>query len=285
MRNPSSTRRAATDELLNPGCRATYDASRVWTPASKRMDRGEAMNYIVCACSCSARSGRLAHPACWLAGGRGDPLLRLSRVSPAPEPFRVLYVCTGNICRSAVAERLLRRELQERLGDDAQLFQVESAGVQGLAGEPMNRGSAVALASLGGDASGFVARRLNADHVREAGLILTANRTHRATVVRLDSTAARRAFTIREFAQLADRIDPMVLPEGDPASRLAAMVEEVATTRSTEHRHDLDVTDPYGSAAAFQAKTAALIGEATSATAGLLAAAARPDLAARSRPN
>src|SRR5512144_374699 len=119
-----------------------------------------------------------------------------------PVPFRVLFVCTGNICRSPFGERLLRARLAERLGPDAALVEVGSAGVQGLVGEPMDPLAAAVLLSHGGDPTGFAGRRLDAGLVRGADLVLAANRKHRASIVRLDPTAVRKTFTIRELARL-----------------------------------------------------------------------------------
>jgi len=204
-------------------------------------------------------------------------------VSSPGRPFRVLYVCTGNICRSAVAERLLRRDLAARLGARSELVQVESAGVRGLVGEPIDADSAAALTALGGDPAGFAARRLDAELVQGADLVLTANRQHRANVVRLDPSAARRTFTMRELAWLADLVDLDALPASDPRARLEAAVREVAAARGSvrpDDRHDLDVEDPYGSPSAVHRRTTDVIAATSSATAGLLAAAAEPGLAA-----
>jgi protein-tyrosine-phosphatase len=203
----------------------------------------------------------------------------------------VLYVCTGNICRSAVAERLLRLRLHERLGKDdteandgnaphdTSLFEVESSGAQGLTGEPMDDDTAAALRELGGDETEFQARRLDTDQIRRADLILTANRKHRATVVRLDAGAAKRTFTIREFARLAERLDPAYLPDVDAATRLQAVVEEVAANRGTvrpDDRADFDVEDPYGGPPSMHRRIVAQIDAATTTTTDLLVAAVRP---------
>jgi protein-tyrosine-phosphatase len=203
-------------------------------------------------------------------------------VSSPGRPFRVLYVCTGNICRSAVAERLLRRDLAARLGARADLVQVESAGVRGLVGEPIDRDSAAALTALGGDPDGFAARLLDAGLVQDADLVITANRRHRATVVRLEPSAAGRTFTMRELAQLADLVELDALPGADPRARLEAAVREVAAARGSvrpDDRHDLDVEDPYGSPPAVHRRTTDVIAQATGAAARLLAAAAEPELA------
>ena len=90
----------------------------------------------------------------------------------------VLIVCTGNVCRSPYIEYRLRDLLGER-GP-----QIASAGTMALAGAPIDPSSGELLAGHGIDASGFVARQLTADMVREADLILTAAREHRADVAR-----------------------------------------------------------------------------------------------------
>jgi protein-tyrosine-phosphatase len=202
----------------------------------------------------------------------------MDRRVDSPQPFHVLYVCTGNICRSAVAERLLRMRLREHLGEAAALFDVTSAGVQGLSGEPMDADAAAELHQLGGDDAEFTAQRLDADQIGQADLILTANRKHRSSVVRVDASAARRTFTIREFALLAEHVDLKALPDVDPSTRLQAVVEEVAATRGTvrpDERTDFDVEDPYGGSQALHRHIAVQIDAATTTTAGLLIAAAR----------
>ena len=67
----------------------------------------------------------------------GDGVVR------AAGPFTVLYVCTGNRCRSPMAERLLRHDLDRRYGREARrLWRVESAGVRALMGGDMDHSRA-----------------------------------------------------------------------------------------------------------------------------------------------
>jgi protein-tyrosine phosphatase len=193
-----------------------------------------------------------------------------------PPPFRVLYVCTGNICRSPLAERLARHELERRLGPEAAWVEATSAGTHGLTGHEMYVEAATVLAAAGGDPAGFVARLMDADHVTQADLVLTATREHRAAVVRLDPRAAARTFTIREFARLAAEVDPAALHQADPLARLRGAVGEAAAHRGLvgpESLADDDVPDPYGGPARGYEEAGRLIGAATTATVDLLAAA------------
>jgi protein-tyrosine phosphatase len=195
------------------------------------------------------------------------------------QPFRLLYVCTGNICRSPLAERLTRLELARRLGPEAGLIEVTSAGTHGLTGWEMYAEAATVLTQAGGDPSGFLARLLASEHAAGADLILTATREHRAAVARLEPRAARRTFTIREFGRLAAAVDAGQLPTGDPLTRLRAAVEEAAAGRGlvrAEQPADDDVPDPYGGPAEGYQESGRLIREATEPAVDLLVAAALP---------
>ncbi|HEV2891660.1 MAG TPA: protein-tyrosine-phosphatase [Frankiaceae bacterium] len=155
--------------------------------------------------------------------------------------FDLLFVCTGNICRSPTAELLAATRLP------AEHFRVHSAGTYGLEGYGIEPGAARELTALGIDSAAFRARRLTPELVRDADLVLTATREHRSAVVTLDPKALPRTFTMRELARLLDHVE---VPAGDdPADRARALVAAVAAARG---RHpapdprDEDVADPYG---------------------------------------
>src|ERR687886_239183 len=99
------------------------------------------------------------------------------------DPIRILFVCTGNICRSALAERLGRAFLDEALGRKATLIHLESAGVRAVVGSEMDPDSALVLEGLGGDAAGFEARQFEAELATHADLILAMTREQRRLVL------------------------------------------------------------------------------------------------------
>lgn len=162
-------------------------------------------------------------------------------------PARVLVVCTGNICRSPLAEALLRTRLAARdVGPDQVL--VESAGVRAMVGEPMTTPAARELAGLGGDGAELRACQLEPDIVRRADLVLTAQRHHRASVAQLVPAAVRWTFTLRELRRLLDGADLTNLPT-DPAERVRGLPLVAARRRGlgvTVRAADDDVQDPYG---------------------------------------
>jgi protein-tyrosine phosphatase len=184
--------------------------------------------------------------------GRGIPGLT-ARSGSVPgqggDAFRILHVCTGNVCRSPMAERLTRHGLARRLGDGASGIVVESAGTWGHEGAPMEAHAAAVLAEYGADPAGFTGRELLDDHVIDADLVLTATRDHRSQVISMGHAAGLRTFTLKEFTRLVRAIDPTTLPEGSVTDRARALVGAAAALRGwlLAPSPDADeVHDPYG---------------------------------------
>ncbi|ROR92513.1 low molecular weight phosphatase family protein [Nocardioides aurantiacus] len=171
--------------------------------------------------------------------------------------YRVLVVCVGNVCRSPLGERLLAA----RLGEG---FEVSSAGVGALVGEPMDPEAAAHLERLGGSADGFAARQLTDAIVRDADLVLTATKEVRARVLQESPVALRRTFTLRELAALVD----VVGPQPDPASLVAAAGRE----RSRAALEEYDVADPFRRGDEAHALAAGQVDEAVTRIAAALGA-------------
>lgn len=187
---------------------------------------------------------------------RVNPSTGVSTTTGAPaRPFGVLVVGTRNVCRSPAAERLLRARLGEH-GDVVVL----SAGTAPTAGGGLPAPLVERLGSAGASTDAHAARELDPDLVRSADVVLTATREERAAVVRSVPSAIRRTFTLRELARVARALGPEVLPEGDVAVRLSALVDAAARHRTPTGPRaaaDDDVLDPDGrddaaSAAAFR---------------------------------
>lgn len=162
--------------------------------------------------------------------------------SAAMPPYRILAVCTGNICRSPAAERLLSSALDDSV-------EVRSAGSHALVGEPINPPMAALLETVGAAVDGFRATQLGESTVRQADLILALTRDHRASVVDLWPGAVRRTFSLTEFARALQLVDPAQLPAGaSAAERLTAATPQAAVLRGqtvpTSPDAD-DVIDPY----------------------------------------
>ena len=163
--------------------------------------------------------------------------------------FDLLTVCTGNICRSPIAERVAAHELRRGLPPgQAARFRVHSAGTHGLEGWEVNPPAAARLAALGIDSLDFRARRLVEEMVADADLVLTATRAHRSAAISLVPRAAARTFTLREFARLVSLVDVDALPADDPVERGRSLVAAAARQRGMiwVPPEEDDIADPYG---------------------------------------
>lgn len=189
--------------------------------------------------------------------------------------FRVLHICTGNICRSPMAEQMMRVGLQERLGDEASRFLIESAGTWGHTGSRMETFALSTLLAYGIDGRAFGARELVAEHVVAADLVLGATREHRAAAVVLHPRAAARTFTLREFARLTSVVDPTDLPAHDPVERARALVKAAAANRGLvppNSPRDDDLDDPYQAPESAFTACAALVHDTLQGPLDLLSA-------------
>jgi protein-tyrosine phosphatase len=184
----------------------------------------------------------------------------------------ILYVCTGNVCRSPMAEFLLR----ERAGSQRRLY-VSSAGVAALVGSSVDSGSATVLTALGIDSSQHRARQFEPWMATDADLVLTAEVAHRDVVMAEVPGALRRTFTMKEFARLVRHVG-----SGTPTELIARAARIRAMYGAVPLALD-DVPDPFR---AGVPRARATLSEITTALEPMLSAFGleQPATARRARP-
>jgi protein-tyrosine phosphatase len=169
----------------------------------------------------------------------------------------ILTVCTGNLCRSPVLERLLRLGFAQHWPAALHDLTVASAGTRALVGHSIPPPLMTRLATVGGDATPFAARQLTRAMVCDAELVIALTRAHRAAIVEMHPRAVRITFTLRELGRIAALLPPGDTAPLEPVPRLRAFVAAVAASRGQAAPADPDaddILDPYrGSDARYQA--------------------------------
>jgi protein-tyrosine phosphatase len=101
---------------------------------------------------------------------------------------RIVFVCTGNTCRSPMAEGLFKRRLADRLGCPVEElpirgFMVLSAGLSACSDDPATPESAEILREMGVDLSAHRSRPCSAELIARADDVIAMTRSHLLTLV------------------------------------------------------------------------------------------------------
>lgn len=111
--------------------------------------------------------------------------------------MRVLFVCTGNTCRSPMAEGIYNHLAVGGI----------SRGLMAEGGKA-SENAIKAMAKMGIDITGHVSRQLTVEDVNESDLVLTMTKMHKMAIVSAVPDAEDKVFTLGEYAGGSDVTDP-----------------------------------------------------------------------------
>ncbi|KYH33626.1 MAG: protein arginine phosphatase [Moorella sp. (in: firmicutes)] len=144
----------------------------------------------------------------------------------------ILFVCTGNTCRSSMAAAIASHIKEERGLD----IEIASAGLAAREGDPATPQAIQAVAAMGIDLQDHRARQVTGALVDDAGLILTMTRSHKEYLLQLYPDARGKTFTLKEYVRDGKEKPSPGEPREETGARAAAGRPPV----------DDDIPDPFG---------------------------------------
>jgi len=139
----------------------------------------------------------------------------------------ILFVCTGNSCRSVMAKLLLEKKLRDKNRQDVEVL---SVGIIRFGGVGATEETRALLKEEGIDASGHRSQKVTKELIKKSDIILVMERPHEDHILQLAPEAKNKVFLLKEFAKIKDS--------------------------------NLDISDPIGKSKEFYAQTFELIKEA-----------------------
>lgn len=138
---------------------------------------------------------------------------------------RILVVCTGNICRSPMAEILLRRHLLQA----GRRVEVRSAGVGALVDHPADQPARERMKARGLDLEPHRARQFDSELARWADLILVMERAQRDAVIDIEPTARGKTYLLGHWDGGKEVPDPYRQSEAVYDESLALIDQALAS--------------------------------------------------------
>jgi len=115
--------------------------------------------------------------------------------------MNILFVCTGNTCRSSMAEGIFKYLLKNNNIDN---INVASAGISALNDDKANEKAVNVLKKQGIDITGHKARQITDEIIETSNLILTMTYNHKMTIQKYAPKAFEKVFTLKEFANIVN---------------------------------------------------------------------------------
>lgn len=138
---------------------------------------------------------------------------------------RIIFVCTGNTCRSPMAQAIFA-ELARESGIDSE-YSAESAGVFAEAGAPASLAAVSTLRQKGIDITRHAARQLDNELAKDADLIIAMTKAHKSVVIGMGQEYKDKVFTLSEWSEPSSENADIFDPYGAGADEYNRVYEQL----------------------------------------------------------
>ncbi len=139
----------------------------------------------------------------------------------------ILFVCTGNSCRSIMAEGLLKKMLSEKGIKESSKYKIISAGTHTYEGFPPVHMTQKIMTEQGIDVSSYRSNRLTEETVNKADLVLVMTQKHKDEVSHIAKKERDNVLLLKEFAEIKDKNQDIADPIGLSYDAYKYCLEEI----------------------------------------------------------
>ncbi len=125
--------------------------------------------------------------------------------------MKIMFICTGNICRSAMAHKLLEKKLKDNKINNVEVY---SCGIYAYDGDIPTEEASEVMEEYGVDMSTHKATNIAHSKIKEMDLILCATMQHKNTIIRMYPELKDKLYTMKEY--INDNNQPKDLDIKDP---------------------------------------------------------------------
>lgn len=141
--------------------------------------------------------------------------------------MNILFVCTGNTCRSSMAEGILKKYLEE---NNIENIYVSSAGISAFQGQKANEKAVNVLSKKGIDISSHKSRQLTEEILKDSDIILTMTNAHKNIILQAVPDISDKVYTLKEYAYIinSESIEGLNVDIEDPYGMDYSVYEQCA---------------------------------------------------------